>query len=299
MPKTSKKRPSFLLIIGVLFFLVLIIWNFRTNIIFGQYDIEVVQQGLVKHEKSVEVVFANTEAILTAPAEGQVILPQEEGRRFARGETVAKIIPSGIDYNDTEEEITLTAPNSGLFYSSYDNLEHIVTPENLMNMDLEGLLSQVSGSVTTKIDHNVPVSKNSPLGKIVNNLYPTWMFVHLDNSAKMLKGDIVRIIVGDYDYSGTVMKVVQQPKGAIIRFSQYVLGSTQERVGEVTWIVKPPTRGMVVPSSSLVIQGEEKGVYLAEEGLIRFRAVKVLDDNESFACVQGIREGEKVIINPK
>ncbi len=273
-------------------------WNFRTNIIYGQYDIEVVQQGLVKHEKNIKVVFANTETILTSPAEGQVILPQEEGRRFARGEIIAKIIPSGLDYKDTEEEITLKAPNSGLFYTSYDNLEDIITPENLMNMDLDGLLAQITDSVTT-VDRDVPLTKHSPVGKIVNNLYPTWMFMHLDNSALMVKGDIVRIIVGDYDYSGTVMKVVQQPKGAVVRFSQYVLGSTEARLGEVTWIVKPPTRGMVVPSSALAIQGEEKGVYLAEEGLIRFRAVKVLDDNGSFACVQGIREGEKVISNPK
>lgn len=298
MPKTLKRRPSFLLIIGILFFLVLIVWNYRTSIIFGQYDKEVVQQGLIKHEKIVEVVFANTETVLTTPAEGQVSLPQEEGRRFARGEVIAKIIPTGVDYSDSEEEIILKAPNSGLFYTSYDNLEHIITPENLMNMELDGLLAQISDSVTP-IDRDVPISKHSPVGKIVNNLYPTWMFVYLDKSAKMVKGDIVRIIVDDYEYSGTVMKVGQQPKGAIVRFSQYVLGSTEERVGKVTWIVKPPTRGMVVPSSSLAIQGEEKGVYLAEEGLIRFRAVKVIDDNGSFACVQGIGEGEKVISNPK
>lgn len=285
--------------------MVLIVWNYRTHIIFGQYDIEVVQQGLVKHEKNIEVVFANTEVVLTAPAEGQVVLPREEGRRFAKGEIIARIIPSGLDYNensDTKEEITLKAPNSGLFFSSYDNLEHIITPENLMNMDLDGLLAQISVSVTstdTPVDPDVPVSKHSPLGKIVNNLYPTWMFMHLDNSAKMVKDDTVRIIVGDYEYRGKVMKLVQQPKGAIVRSSQYILGSTAERRGEVTWIVKPPTRGMVVPSSSLAIQGEEQGVYLAEESAIRFRAVKVLDDNGEFACVQGIREGEKVISNPK
>ncbi|KUO60722.1 MAG: hypothetical protein APF84_16070 [Gracilibacter sp. BRH_c7a] len=299
MPKTARRRPSFLVILGILFFLVLILWNFRANIFFGGYDIVAAQQGLVKHEKIVEVVFANTESVLTAPAEGQVILPQEEGRRFARGEVIAKIIPTGVDHGDTKEEITLQAPNAGLFYASYDNLEHIITPENLMNMDLNGLLTQISNTVTFSIDQNVPVSKHSPIGKIVNNLYPTWMFVHLDNSAEMVKDDTIRVIVGDYEYNGTVMKVVQQPQGAIIRFTQYVRGSTEARTGAVTWIVKSPTRGMVVPSSALAIQGEEQGVYVAEEGLIRFRSVKVLDDNGTFANVQGIREGDKVISNPK
>lgn len=297
MPKTSMRKPSFLLVISLVL-LVLILWNFRAVIIYGQYDIEVVSHGQVKHEKMVKVIFANTETILTSPIEGKVILPNEEGRRYANREIIATVIPTGIDHGDSGEEVTLKAPNSGLFYTRYDNLEGIITPENLMNMDLEGLLSQIP-VIVTPIEQDVPVRKHSPIGKIVNNLYPTWMFVYLDDSDKMIIGDTVKIIVDNNEYSGVVMKVVQQPKGAIVRFSQYIRASTETRFREVSWIVKPPTRGIVVPSSAVTIRGEEKGVYLAEEGLSRFRSVKVIDDNGSFVCIQGVREGAKVITNPK
>lgn len=298
MSKKLRKKPSYLLIIGLLLFVALILWNFRTNLIFAQYYLEVASQGVVEHHQTVEVIFANTETILTAPIQGKATLPQEEGRRVAKGEIIARIVPTGIDHGTSGEEVILNAPNSGLFYSRYDNLEQIITPENLMNMDLEGLLSQTTAE-SSPIDHDVPISKYSPLGKIVNNLYPTWMFVYLDKNDKMHKGDTVRITVDDYEYTGVVMKSVQQPKGAIVRFSQYVRGSTENRIRKATWIVKPPTRGLVVPSSALSTRGEEIGIYIAEEGMTRFRPVRILDDNGVLACVQGVREGEKVVVNPK
>lgn len=298
LTKTSRKRHRLMLIMGLFIMLTIVLWYFRTNFFWDRGNIESVRQGIVTHEESVDVVFANTETTLTAPAEGMLTLPREEGRRFAKEEIVARIIPSGVDYGDNEGEVVVTAPHSGLFFSKYDNLEDIITPENLMAMDLNALLSQSEGKVFAGTQDSV-VGKHSPIGKIVNNLYPTWMFVYLNGNNKMLKGETVKIIVDDYEYSGIVMKESQLPQGAIVRFGEYVKGSTEERVRQVTWIVKAPTRGLIIPSSAVIIQGEEKGVYITEEGLRRFRPVKVIDDNGNTACIQGLREGDRIISNPK
>jgi hypothetical protein len=301
MTKTSKKRPNYLVITGMVLLLSAIVWNYYADWKVSQLTVTAAKQGWVKHEKKVKTVFANTEMVLTAPGEGEFIPIQEDGRRFKKGEAVARLVPSGVGSVHTQTEIAISAPVSGLFYTKRDGLEEVITPETLMNMDLPGLLSQAESLQTT--DPNPAghrsVSKNAPVGKIVNNLYPSWMFVYLGENDTVSKEDTLKFIIDEQEYSGTVMKLSGQPKGAVIRFTQYIKGTTENRVQEVTWSIKPPSKGMLVPVNSLCTYGEERGVYIEDEGIIRFRNVKVVDLNGEFACLDGIPEGVSVISNPK
>lgn len=299
MHKPKKNKPNLLFVIGLFIFIILVLWNFKNSIVFKQYDLETAVQGYVKHEKEIQVIFANTETVLTAPVEGKVILPPEDGRKFARGEVVATLLPAGIDHGQNKTDTPVTAPHPGLFYAGRDTLENIITPENLMSMDLNALLSQVESAEKPAVLPAETVNKHSPLGKIVNNLYPSWVFVSLDSGETMQKGDNFKFIAKNNEYNGTVMKVSDQPKGAVIRFNQYVKGSTENRIDHIIWVVKPPTKGVIVPSKSLCTLGEEKGVYEALDGLTRFRPVRVLDDNGQSACIEGLAAGKKVVANPQ
>lgn len=300
MSKKSRKRPNYFAIIIIGLIIGFIIWNYHSIWVVHQLSTDVVRQDWVRHEKTRQALFANTETTLTAPEEGKVTLIQEEeGRRFKKGETVARLLPTGVSNGPSKPEVQVLAPIAGLFYSSRDGMEEVVTPENLMNMDLEGLMTQVQNTQLPVAMDTAPVSKFAPIGKMVNNLYPSWMFVHLAATDTMAKGDIVKFIIEGEEYSGTVMKVSAQPQGAVIRFSHYVKGTVENRKQDVIWTYQNATKGLVVPASSLLTIGEEKGVYVSEQGVIRFRNVKVLDSNESLVCVEGIPEGAQVIVNPR
>jgi len=306
MPKILRKKPNYLFLISSVFLLSFIIWNYHSSWLVSQLSLETAHQGLVTHEKTVKALYANTEIVLTTPVEGKITMIQEEGQRFRKGETLVSILPTGIDYAQSKEEALVTAPISGLFYSYRDGLEQVITPENLMNMDLSGLLSQVESRPQTENlqnttgSNNDAVSKHFPVGKMVNNLYPSWMFVYLENvDITMIKDDTVKFIIENQEYLGTVMKISGQPKGAVVRFTQYVKGTTENRVKDVIWKHKASTKGLLVPVSALCTFGEEKGVYIGDQGIIHFKNVKVLDYNESVACVEGIPEGAQVITNPR
>ncbi|QHA01177.1 hypothetical protein GQ588_11285 [Dehalobacter restrictus] len=312
MAKKTRKRFNVFSIILVLSIIGLFLWDYRSSWIAGSLSFDTVHQGLVEHEKTVKAVFANMETVLTAPAEGTVVLVSEEGRRFKKGESVARVIPAGVGHEQSDSGIWISAPVSGLFYSQRDGLEQIMTPENLMNMDLDRLLAQTKNDRTeteqtetaqgngqsADNSQNTTVSLHSPIGKMVNNLYPSWVFVYLGIQDSLAIRDVVEFVIDDEECYGTVMKLSAQPGGAVIRFSQYVQGTTENRIREIVWRFRSPTKGLVVPASALCTSGEEKGVYVLEDGVIRYQSVIVKDSNENLVCVEGLPEGVQVVVSP-
>ncbi|RNC29498.1 MAG: hypothetical protein AWM53_00496 [Candidatus Dichloromethanomonas elyunquensis] len=298
MTKEQKRKPNYLLILSIILFVGLLLWKSNSIWASGKLSFVTVRQGWVQHQKEVKTIFANTEILLTAPVEGKVVPVQDEGKRFRKGETVAKIIPSGVDREQTVGEVAVTAPVSGLFYSKTDQLEQVITPENFMNMDVNALLSQVQNGKIISSGNADSVNKLSPLGKIVNNLYPSWMFMYLEDKDQAAKGQTLKFTIRGEEYTGTVMQATGQPRGAVVRFNQYVNGTTENRVQNIIWNFKPASKGVLVPLTALCTFGEEKGVYAGNDGIVRFINVKVLDYNDSVACVEGIPEGIEIISNP-
>lgn len=311
MAKPIKRRINFIFIFVLLFLVVLILWDYRSSWIAGRLNFNTVHDGYVTHEKSVKAVFANTEIVVTSPAEGSVI-PADEGKRFKRGEKVATVVPTGVGHDQTSSGITVSAPISGLFFSSRDGLEQVATPENLMNLELGGLLAQVennqpladnntddtSGSDKSE-NITATVSINSPIGKMVNNLYPSWAFLYLGEEDHIAKGDSIKVAIDGEEYTGAVMRIYDNPKGAVIRFSQYISSSSEKRTMAIIWSFQTATRGLVVPTDAVCASGEEKGVYILLDGVIRYRSVVVLDSNETVTCVEGLPQGTQVVVNPR
>jgi len=328
MAKTRRRKPNILFLLSITLLLLVILWNYRSTWIVSQLVFEPLAQGEVKHEKLVTGIFANTEIVITSPVEGKITMISEQGRRLGKGEVVASLGPSGVNPAAGNKETKVTAPIAGLFYPNVDDLESVVTPENLMNMELDKILMQVensrreefdvqaqnqdpdsdkkaeaesepaAGTETKNISPEAIVKKNAPLGKMVNNLYPSWMFVQLENTDKMKKGETYKFIIDGEVYTGVVMKVSDSPRGAIVRFSEYVKGTAENRVRDVTWQYKPTSKGLVVPVESLCTYGEERGVYIVSRQIIRFQNVRIIDANANLACIEGVPEGTLVVLNP-
>lgn len=298
----GKKRIPILIIVMIVLMVGLVMWNYRTSWAAANLTVDSARQDLLKHEKQVKAVFANTEIILNSPAEGRITLPEEDGLRFRKDDVVARVTPTGIDYSSNKGALAVKASSSGLFYSVRDSLEQIITPENLMNMELNSLLSQAPEPQTVRVNQEDPsslVNKYSPIGKIVNNLYPSWMFIYLEATDTMHTGDSAKFTINQEEYTGTVMRVSNDPKGAVIRLSQYVTGSTEQRTQDILWSYNPAKRGVLIPLSAVCTFGEEKSVYIVQDNIVRYRSIRIIDSNHEEACVEGITEGTQVVTNPK
>lgn len=272
-------------------------WVYRSHWITGSIQVELAKSGSIDHTVEAKAIFANEEYPIQSPATGKVKLKGEEAQRFRRGETVAEIYPEGVDpgANSSKAAAYVSAPIGGLLYQETDGLENMFTPQNLLTMDLAKVLEQKE---TPKTQMEV-IQAGTPLGKMVNNLTPTAAFIELKPTSDLGVGKTVKFNVGGQVQSGKIMRKSDQPQGIVVRFNQYLEGTANHRVQEVKWISKPEVSGVVIPKSALYTKGEEQGVYVILEGIYQFRKVKIIDENETLACVENLPQGIPVVKNPR
>ena len=274
------------------------LWIYRSNFIPGTIKFAVAQTGTITHERKVAATFANQELPISAPFSGSVKFLGEAGQRVRRGEGVATLQPEGATPGMKPENAqvqTIPATMGGLFFHQTDGLETIITAENLISMDLDRLLALTAN---VKIP-GASVQKGEFVGKIVNNLVPTQAFLELTNIEGLTVGKTIRLTLGEKTASAKILRKSEKPMGVIVMFPYYIDGSATKRRQDVTWIYQSPTSGVLVPRSALWTQGEELGVFLSSEGVVRFKKVKVLDQDDSYACIEDLTSGIPIVITPR
>ncbi|HBW34250.1 HlyD family efflux transporter periplasmic adaptor subunit [Desulfosporosinus sp. BICA1-9] len=275
-----------------------VVWFYRSSLTAGSIKYAVAETGTITHERKVMATFANLETLVLAPISGKIQYVGEDGQRFRRGEAVATIQADGAAPGTKRENAQnqmIQAVTSGLFFRQNDGLELILTSENLTTMDLEKLLAQ-TGNVKNSA---ATVQIGEVVGKIVNNLIPTKAFLELPSADQLEVGKTLRITTGNQTVNAKILRKSDQPKGAIVQFPHYVDGSVADRHHEVTWIYRPAVTGVLVPKSALWTKGEELGVFLASEGVVQFKKIKVLDQDENQICIENIPSGIPVVITPR
>lgn len=296
----GKRRKPFYWFWGVLLIALVggILWSYRFNFISGPLKFALAQTGTITHERKVVATFANQELPISAPFTGSVQFMGEDGQRFRRGEGVATLQPEGAAPGTKQEKAknqTILAPMGGLFFHQTDGLETIITSENLASMDLDRLLAQTAN---VKIP-GANVQAGEFVGKIVNNLIPTQAFLELTSIEGLIVGKTIRLTAGQQTVSAKILLKSEKPTGVVVLFPYYIDGSATNRRQEVTWIYQSPTSGVLVPRSALWTQGEELGVFLWSEGVVHFKKVKVLDQDDSHACIENLTSGIPVVITPR
>lgn len=275
-----------------------ILWFYSSSLTAGTIKFEVAKTGTINHERKVKATFANQELPIIAPFSGKVQYVGENGQRFRRGEAVATLQQEGAAPG-TKQEYALEQPivvaKGGLFFRQSDGLESIMTGENLTAMNLEKLLAQPANVKTEKNT----VQTGEVVGIIVNNLEPTYAFIELPKIEGLTVGKTLRLTVEDQTFNTKIVRKSDKPMGVVVQFPNYVDGSTIKRCQEVTWVYLPPTNGVLVPRSALWTRGEELGVFLLSKGVVHFKKVKVLDQDDNQACIENLTSGIPVVIAPR
>lgn len=252
--------------------------------------------GTIRHQTAVDIIFANREYPLQAAANGKVDFKGSDGERFRRGETVADIVPQGATpgASATGTVSTVRAPHGGLLYKTVDGLEALYTPDSFLNMDLAKLLAQQGKPQALQ-----QVQAGQVFGKIVDNLSPSVAFVELPTLNGLVVGKSISLTIKGSRETAKILRKSENPLGVVVQFASFLDGSVQARQQKVEWDSRPATNGIVVPRKALWQEGGKEGIYVAMEGVVHFRAVRVLDENETMICIKDLPEGIQVVINPR
>lgn len=299
--KTAKGIRTAKKLFGIGVFILVILsslgWVYRSSFLTGTLEVKLAKQGSIEHTQIISAVFANEEVPIKASAAGNPEFLGKEGQRFRRGDQVAVIKPEGVtlDQNSPKTGAQVVAPIGGILSYEADGLESILTPGNLLAMDLSKVLEQSS---TSKNGEGI-VQKGGIIGKITNNLQPTVAIIKIAPTEDYKLGKTLKFTIKGQDYSAKVVRLLDNPQALVVQFNQYVEGTAKQRMQDISWTSRPAVDGVIIPKSALWNKGEEQGVYVVQGGVIQFRKVKVLDGNEQNVCVEGVPHGIPVITNPR
>ncbi|MDR1960730.1 MAG: hypothetical protein LBQ16_00425 [Gracilibacteraceae bacterium] len=307
-------RNKLFLLGGVIVVAAVMAFHLRESWLTRDLTYAEVSAGFVTHDELAPAVIARTETLMTSAYAGDVSFVVPDGKRAQKGEIVARVGTQSV-----------TAPVAGLVCARADGLEGIITPEALLEEDLAELFARCGGeeeavfsgrtapgaaedaavegvNAAAEEGETLParnyIQAGGSVGKIVNNLKPVWAYIALSGTEGIVKGDSLNIRVDSTLYPCTVERVDAPHRGVVVSFRQYINSATETRVKQLAWQKQPPSQGMVIPAEALFARGEEMGVYVVESGVINFRRVKVLDRNETLACVDTLQAGFAVVTNP-
>lgn len=275
-----------------------ILWFYYSHFLSGAIKFIIAQSGTITHEHKVTAIFANQEQPISVPFAGSVQFLGKDGQRFKRGESVAILQPEGAVPGTRLENVrnlTISAPIGGLFFQQTDGLENIISTDSLTTMDLDKLLAQPANVKIPAAN----VQAGEYVGKIVNNLIPTQAFLEITNIDELTVGKTMRLTVGEQTVNAKILRKSEKPRGVVVAFPHYIDGTATNRRQEITWIYKPPCSGVLVPKSALWTKGEELGVFLWSEGVLQFKRVKVLDQDDSQVCIENLSSGIPIVITPR
>ncbi|TWH60161.1 putative membrane fusion protein [Desulfitobacterium sp. LBE] len=314
--KRSPRRGIYKVVrvVGVSVFLLLLLgslgWVYRSSFLTGSLKVEIARQGSIDHLQTVAAVFANEETLLKAPGAGTTEFLVQEGERVRKGDLIARIHSGGVVLGQENAAAAhdLYASSGGIVFSVIDGLETYLTPENLLAMDVGKILQPTQELSTTQEaqeaqEPSPPQSSGSVaagkvIGKIVNNLKPTVAVLKVEPKGYEV-GKSVKLIIDDQNYSAKILRLLDNPHGLVVQFNQYINGTSQKRLQDISLVQRPSVSGVLVPKSSLWSKGEEQGVYVVKEGAIQYRKVKILDQNDQVICVENLPHGIPVITNPR
>lgn len=196
----------------------------------------------------------------------------------------------------------------GIFISSTDGYEQTLTPAGIENLTVTGLkqlaVPQVVGDRET-------VQAGDAVCKMVDN--SKWMcaaVVSEKDVYNLESGDSVQLRFpekSDNAFPGTVEMISPVENGEVvivISAGQYLDGIYTDRTANFE-IIRRSYSGIEIPTSALRVDGEETGVFVDDEGVARFREVKVLYSNADITIVEkgetagAIKMYDQVITNGK
>lgn len=195
------------------------------------------------------------------------------------------------------EKTAVHAPKAGAFTARVDGMEELLGLDKLENISRDYI--KELGRVKPEIKNESYVEKDAKIGKIVNNF--TWSIAALTD-----KNDVEFMNIGqeiEIRFTGTDSSTLKgvvadiadmDDKNAVLvvrsnRYSDTVYSTSEADVE----FVKHSYSGFKIPSESIRIINDKKGVFVIRNDEARFIPVNIRYSNKDWTVVAEETEGEK------
>ncbi len=265
------------------------------NLIFAyhkhQRDIILAPYGSIEQKLQGEGLVLRREIVFSAPSAGFLENMVSDGSKVSINTLLGY-------YLHNHKKTTLRAASSGLFTRKIDGLEEVLAETSLPATGPETFRYRPQ-----QHDPQAEFKPGQGLYKIVDNLHPTRLLLQFpttQDDPQLAKGQLVSLSVNDKgmgeckvidfknDY-GQLVVMVETPE-----FREDLLNI--RKVG-AELIVKSP-RGYLVPENSLLVKGQEKGIYCMDGEEIIFKPVQIVVIGNGTAVVEGLQPNDMVIVKP-
>ncbi|QGG47944.1 HlyD family efflux transporter periplasmic adaptor subunit [Heliorestis convoluta] len=242
------------------------------------------------------------EVIVNAPVTGRIEPLVEDYERVRLGTTVARvrtINPSGMDMG---EWVEITSPRSGLVVYAVDGLEDIMSVRILEEREAHQISSLREKE--RRIEANQLIQQGQPLFKIINNLDKAHFLAHYkiqELGRALVPGARVTLALSPEGptFSARVINVRGGDEAwVLLQLSNPSVDIMKERKVNFQ-LVDKIHRGIVLPTSALVEKDGQSGVLLSIKKRAQWRPVEVIAVIDKQMVVQGIDEGQLVVLNPQ
>lgn len=168
------------------------------------------------------------------------------------------------------------------------------------------IYSPVDGYITKKLISNFAIiNPNQTLIEIINPK-DVWIETHIDTriSGDVKIGDIaiIKLRSSDINYKGKVTNIkpvnnsVTNEREVDISFDNLPIPFYLEEQAIIDIKIKQLENVVKVPSSALSIYEEKEGVWIVENGVVKFKTLKILVYTEEGAVTKGITIKDKLVI---
>lgn len=249
----------------------MVIEELQDNIINGDYD-EITQ---LKEE-----LYCSLGKKSNATGENTLANQSLDNLKNKKEELTKEILNSTVNYFSKE---------AGIVSFKIDGFEEIYNGNNILKYTLEDIRDKEAESKVSKNKSDVNVG--DAMFKVMDN-YDWYLLVDVDDIKKiksLKERDMISICLDDSDEElrGRIIKIKSKNGQGIvaIKLDTHFHDYCEKRNVDIK-IIKSKNEGLKVPTKAICEKDGLNGVYIKDiSGIIRFRPVKILGQNEEYTIV--------------
>lgn len=186
------------------------------------------------------------------------------------------------------------AQHAGIVSYGTDGYEQLLNPANIKEFKLKDI-KELMGSISSEPEKNQQASGV----KIVDNF--EWYICSVIGQKQLegiKTGKKVKLRFNDFGgavVNGQIYEMSETAGGeelVVIKISEYLDGFYKKRIAKVD-IIKDYYEGFLVPSDSIVVKDNTRGVYVVKRGMVKFVPVAVMATVEDKNLVRNITKEDE------
>ena len=309
-----KVQSKLWLIVFLLAVIALVSWSLNRNSVISELESKLVcvpaKRGEIEQGVDSQGVIIRDETVYISPAGGTLRLVAPEKDRARTDTVIAQVIP-GETQGRTEDNIgvRLVPERPGVVSFTVDGLERILTPSSWVDFDAKKVSQLASNSVS--VTSGMQVETGQALFRVIDN-YCIYVLVFPEPditpsvSEALTEGRRCTLRFDSAPGSLCSAKVASRvnstrddskPSALLLELTDFPHELYYLRHVK-TKIITKIQRGIVIPKQALVKKKDGYLVYIPANLGVDSKPVTVITGDESQVMCEGLREGQRVVVNP-